>query len=108
MSVTSAIDNLKDEMQKAGIKSENGLGTELFLFSSTLIPVVNVDLLLTNSKHEILLAWRDDPHTGKSELYRAILFIAMEVCFRRMRHRKHWRILAIRTKPLMCLAFCRV
>lgn len=65
MSVTSAIDNLKDEMQKAGIKSENGLGTELFLFSSTLIPVVNVDLLLTNSKHEILLAWRDDPHTGK-------------------------------------------
>ena len=47
MSVTSAIDNLKDEMQKAGIKSENGLGTELFLFSSTLIPVVNVDLLLT-------------------------------------------------------------
>jgi len=65
VSVTSAIDNLKDEMQKAGIKSENGLGTELFLFSSTLIPVVNVDLLLTNSKHEILLAWRDDPHTGK-------------------------------------------
>lgn len=34
-------------MQKEGIKSENGLGTELFLFSSTLIPVVNVDLLLT-------------------------------------------------------------
>lgn len=65
MSVTSAIDNLKDEMQKAGIKSENGLGTELFLFSSTLMPVVNVDLLVTNPKHEILLSWRDDSHTGR-------------------------------------------
>ena len=73
MSVTSAIDNLKDEMQKAGIKSENGLGTELFLFSSTLIPVVNVDLLLTNSKHEILLAWRDDPHTGKGGIYLVVV-----------------------------------
>ena len=65
MSVASAIDNLKDEMQKVGIKSENGLGTELFLFSSTLMPVVNVDLLVTNPKHEILLSWRDDSHTGK-------------------------------------------
>lgn len=64
MSVVSAIDKLKDEMLTAGIKPENGLGTEMFLFSSTLMPVVNVDLLVTNSKHEVLLAWRDDPHAG--------------------------------------------
>lgn len=64
MSVLTAIDKLKDEMLTAGIKPENGLGTEMFLFSSTLMPVVNVDLLVTNPKHEVLLAWRDDPHAG--------------------------------------------
>lgn len=64
MSITSSIDKLKAEMQAADIKSENGLGTEMFLFSSTLMPVVNVDLLVTNQKHEVLLAWRNDIHTG--------------------------------------------
>lgn len=64
MRVTTAIDKLKDEMQAGDINPENGLGTELFLLSSTLMPVVNVDLLVTNSKREILLTWRDDPHAG--------------------------------------------
>ena len=64
MSITSAIDSLKNKMLAADIQPENGLGTELFLFSSTLMPVVNVDLLVSNEKREILLAWRDDPHTG--------------------------------------------
>lgn len=64
MSVASTIDKLKDEMQAANIKPECGLGMEMFLFSSTLMPVVNVDLLVTNTNHEVLLAWRDDPHAG--------------------------------------------
>ena len=28
------------------------------------MPVVNVDLLITNDKHEILLSWRNDSHCG--------------------------------------------
>ena len=64
MSVASTIDKLKDEMQAANIRPECGLGMEMFLFSSTLMPVVNVDLLVTNTNHEVLLAWRDDLHAG--------------------------------------------
>lgn len=64
MSITAAIRALKEEMQKADISAERGLGNELFLFSSTLAPVVNVDLLITNSKKQILLSWRSDPHCG--------------------------------------------
>lgn len=64
MSIKSAIQNLKSEMNKEGVTPENGLGKDLFLFSSTLTPIINVDLLVTNEKHQILLAWRDDPHTG--------------------------------------------
>lgn len=64
MSVRDAIENLKEEMIKEGIQPETGLGTDLFLFSSTLAPVVNIDLLITNSRKQILLAWRNDPHCG--------------------------------------------
>lgn len=64
MSVKTAILNLKEQMDLEKILPEQGLGTELFLFTSTLAPVVNVDLLVTNKKHEILLAWRDDIHCG--------------------------------------------
>lgn len=64
MSVKNAIENLKIEMKKEGILPETGLGNDLFLFSSTLAPVVNVDLLITNPKQQILLAWRNDPHSG--------------------------------------------
>ena len=65
MSLQNAIDSLKEEIQKAGIEQEKGLGEELFLFSSTLAPVVNVDLLIINEKKQILLSWRNDPETGE-------------------------------------------
>lgn len=58
-----AIQNLKEEMQAAGIVQEQGLGTELFHFSSTLAPVVNVDLLVTDKDGRVLLSWRDDYQT---------------------------------------------
>lgn len=64
MSVRQAIEILKDEMNREGIQPELGLGEDLFLYSSTLAPVVNVDLLITNKKQQILLSWRDDPHSG--------------------------------------------
>ncbi len=64
MSLTDAIRRLKSEMEKAGIRQEQGLGTELFHFSSTLAPVVNVDLFIMDADGRVLLSWRDDPHTG--------------------------------------------
>lgn len=63
MSLQRAIENLKVEMQKAGIDARVGLGNDMFLFSSTLAPVVNVDLLITNGS-QILLSWRNDLHCG--------------------------------------------
>lgn len=64
MSIRQAIQNLKCEMDKLAINAETGLGKELFLFASTLTPIVNVDLLVTNEKQQILLSWRNDPHSG--------------------------------------------
>ena len=47
-----------------GIKPEEGLGEDLFLLVSSLVPIVNVDLLVYNDKGQFLLTWRDDPHCG--------------------------------------------
>ena len=44
---------------------EQGLGEELFLIISSLVPIVNVDLLVFNSNGQFLLTKRDDPHCGK-------------------------------------------
>lgn len=51
-------------MRQEGISPEKGLGDSLFLFASTLLPIVNVDILALNKKGEFLLSWRDDPHCG--------------------------------------------
>ena len=55
-----AIQNLKDSMRDNGIRASQGVGEELFLFSSTLAPVVNVDLLITDQAGRVLLSWRED------------------------------------------------
>lgn len=47
------------------INPENGLGEELFLMVSSLVPIVNVDLLVYDDKGRFLLTWRDDLHCGK-------------------------------------------
>ena len=46
------------------IHPEQGLGEELFLQVSSLVPIVNVDLLVYNDKGQFLLTKRDDPHCG--------------------------------------------
>lgn len=40
------------------------MGEELFLFVSSLVPIVNVDLLVYNSKGNFLLTRRKDTHCG--------------------------------------------
>ena len=49
----------------SNIHPEEGLGKELFLQVSSLIPIVNVDLLVYNERGQFLLTWRDDPHCGR-------------------------------------------
>ncbi len=65
MSVHSDIERIRTDMRLEGISPRTGLGEELFLFASTLIPLVNVDLLVMNGRGEFLLTWRDDPHCGR-------------------------------------------
>jgi len=42
----------------------HGLPEELFLFISRLTPLVNVDLLIQDAEHRLLLCWRDDEFDG--------------------------------------------
>ena len=63
--VTDAIRQLKDAMAAEGIDPRKGLGTELFLFSTTLAPCLTVDLLIRDPQGRLLLAWRDDVYNGK-------------------------------------------
>ncbi len=47
------------------IDAREGLPEEIFLAVSTLVPIVNVDLLISDEKGRILLSWRDDNCFGK-------------------------------------------
>ena len=64
MNMNQAIRCFQEAMKSEGISPEKGLGTEGFLFVSTLMPVISVDLIVINEKKELLLSWRDDPHSG--------------------------------------------
>ena len=63
--VTEAILALKEAMETEKIDPTNGLGNDLFLFSTTLTPCVTIDLLIHDRKGRLLLAWRDDVYNGK-------------------------------------------
>lgn len=58
------IDNLRAAMDRDGVDSRKELPEELFIFATTLMPVSNVDLFLTNDKGQVLLSWRDDAYYG--------------------------------------------
>lgn len=64
ISVSEAIELLRQAMTEEDICAQHGLGEELFLFASTLMPVVNVDLLVYNDDGQFLLSRRNDPHSG--------------------------------------------
>jgi hypothetical protein len=42
----------------------SGLPEELFLFVSRLVPMVNVDLFISDDQGRVLLTWRDDEIFG--------------------------------------------
>lgn len=63
-SIRELITTIRDQLSRFGISARTGLGTDLFNFVSSLTPIVNVDLLVYNTKGQFLLTWRNDPHCG--------------------------------------------
>lgn len=63
--LSELIKELQEELSKENIDICEGLPENLFLFSTTLAPVANVDLFITDSNRQVLLSWRDDEHYGK-------------------------------------------
>ena len=63
-SLLNILGELKAKMSEIGISAEAGLGKDLFVFISSLTPIVNVDLLVYNSKGQFLLSRRNDAHCG--------------------------------------------
>lgn len=62
------IDALVEEMQHL-LKSHNidpteGLPESLFVFSTSIVPTVNIDLFIHDNTNRILLSWRDDIFCG--------------------------------------------
>ncbi len=55
-----ALYKLKEEIKNP----KEGLPEDIFLFISSIIPMVNVDLLIQNEYGHTLLAWRDDIYCG--------------------------------------------
>ena len=62
--ISRTICELSAEINQEGVDPTKGLPLDLFEFSTTLRPFINVDLLIENDKGEILLSWRDDKHYG--------------------------------------------
>lgn len=64
-SLSDIIEELRTKMSELGIMAKDGLGEDLFVFVSSLSPIVNVDLLVYNSQGQFLLSRRNDCHCGK-------------------------------------------
>ena len=56
-----SIDQIIDELRQYIDNPEVGLPEELFLFLTEITPMVNVDLLIRDTKGRYLLAWRNTP-----------------------------------------------
>ena len=52
----SMVDSLNDLISDPS----KGLPEDVFIFVSTITPMINVDLLIKNEKRQTLLTWRDD------------------------------------------------
>lgn len=59
------ITELANKLREMEIDAHQGMPEELFLFISGVMPIPNVDLMITNEKNQLLLSWRDDPYFGK-------------------------------------------
>ena len=62
--VIRGIEELKKAKDEEGVNNRQGLPQELFAFATTLIPCPNIDLIITDDKHRLLLSWRNDEFYG--------------------------------------------
>ena len=62
--VSESIKSLQYAMDEEGVDPRNGLPLDLFEFTTSILPFVNVDLIVQNHTGQILLSWRDDIHYG--------------------------------------------
>lgn len=53
-----------DLLRKCEIDPRYGLPEDVFLLISSLSPIPNVDLLISDNQNRVLLSWRDDPYCG--------------------------------------------
>ncbi len=72
--VNRVIKELKKAMSLDGVDPTKGLPDELFVFSTTLVPIVNIDLFITNNRHQLLLSWRDDIYHGKDGTFLVVVY----------------------------------
>ena len=63
--ISKALKELKKIMTIDRVDPTKGLPEDLFIFATTLVPIVNIDLFVTNEKHQLLLSWRNDIYYGK-------------------------------------------
>ncbi|MCH5248868.1 MAG: hypothetical protein J1E98_03000 [Lachnospiraceae bacterium] len=54
------LEEIIEQMKQKVKKPKEGLPEEVFLYLSTITPLINVDLLIRNENGAILMAWRDD------------------------------------------------
>jgi ADP-ribose pyrophosphatase YjhB (NUDIX family) len=62
--LNKSIKLLQAAMEEAEVNPCDGLPYDLFLFSTTLFPFINVDLFVENNNRQLLLSWRDDEYYG--------------------------------------------
>ena len=62
--ISEAISQLSKAIEENHVKPTEGLPIKLFEFCTTLLPFINVDLLVVNTNNQILLSWRNDKHYG--------------------------------------------
>lgn len=55
---------IRVKTKRANNQPTDGL-PEAFFSRSSLVPIVNIDLFVTNSNREVLFSWRSDLHHGK-------------------------------------------
>jgi ADP-ribose pyrophosphatase YjhB (NUDIX family) len=58
------IRELTDLLESCIEDPSEGLPEDMFLFVSTITPMINVDLLIKDEENHTLLTWRDDGHYG--------------------------------------------
>ncbi len=63
--IDDAVSDLRIVLKEEGLDPEKGLTNGLFTFASSLIPIVNVDLFITDNDGRLLLSWRDDTYFGE-------------------------------------------